>query len=151
MKIRAAFPAALLALSGCILPPISPSVKVFPAQGKSSERFAQEDASCKEFALHEISGYPYHADSDVVGGAISGTLLGPGVEVSVNAGQTATKVMVMLIGTGIYERGDAWMQMTLQQRDNVAYMQCMHAKGNDVPGYTGVAIASPPQPPPRSP
>jgi hypothetical protein len=36
------------------------------------------------------------------------------------------------------------MEMTMQQRSNVAYLQCRYARSNNVPGDTGAAIASSP-------
>ena len=51
-----------------------------------------------------------------------------------------------LIGTGVASGNAAWAQMTIQQRYNIAYMQCMYAKGNQVPGFTVVGTAPPPPP-----
>jgi hypothetical protein len=41
----------------------------------------------------------------------------------------------------------AQAQQTLQQRYDIAYTQCMYARGNQVPGY-GAASSVPPPPPP---
>jgi hypothetical protein len=88
-----------------------------------------------QYASQQIAGAPEQANAQLVNGAIVGTL----------------------IGTGAGSSGATWTQMTAQQRYDIAYMQCMYAKGNQVPGYTVVAVAPtpyrypPPPPPPRMP
>jgi uncharacterized protein YcfJ len=152
MKIQATI-SILALLGGCVSPPIGPTVTVLPAQGKPFEKFAEEDAYCRQYAGQQVAGAPEQANSQVIGSAVIGTLLGAGLGAAVGRGPGAAfgAATGTLIGTGVGSSGGAWAQMTVQQRYNIAYMQCMYAKGNQVPGYTVVATAPPPPPPPPPP
>jgi uncharacterized protein YcfJ len=149
MKTATAIVVVLASLSGCVSPPIGPTVTVLPAPGKPFERFAEEDAYCKDFARQQIALASDQANGQLVGGAIIGTLLGAGFGAAVGGGRGAAigAASGTLIGTGVGSSGAAWTEMTAQQRYNVGYMQCMYAKGNQVPGYT-IAKTAPPRPPP---
>ncbi|HYM01682.1 MAG TPA: glycine zipper family protein, partial [Stellaceae bacterium] len=140
----------LASLAGCASQPIGPTVNVMPAPNKPFERFAEEDAFCRDFARQQIAGAPEQANSAVIGSAIVGTVLGAGLGAAVGGGQGAAAGAATgtIIGTGVGSSGAAWAQMTIQQRYNVAFMQCMYAKGNQVPGYSVVATMPPPPPPP---
>ena len=143
--------AALVLLGGCVSQPIGPTVTVLPAPGKPFDVFSEEDAYCRDFARQQVAGAPEQANSQVIASAIVGTLLGAGLGAAVGAGRGAAlgAATGTLIGTGVGPSNGAWTQMSVQQCYNVAYMQCMYAKGNQVPGYTVVATAPPPPPPPR--
>ena len=86
----------------------------------------------------------------MVGSVVVGTLLGGALGAAVGRGPGAAvgAATGALIGTGTAANGSAWSQMSLQQRYNIAYMQCMYAHGNQVPGYTVMAPPPPPPPPP---
>jgi uncharacterized protein YcfJ len=120
-------------------------VTVLPAPGKPFEVFAQEDATCKSFASTQVAGGPEQANSAVVGSAVVGTLLGAALGAAIGGGQGAGvgAACGTLIGTGVGASNNTWSQMSLQQRYNIAYMQCMYAKGNQVPGYSVVAAPPP--------
>lgn len=140
----------LAALGGCVARPIGPTVTVLPAPGKPFDVFAEEDAYRRDFAQQQIAGAPEQANSQVIGSAIIGTLLGAGLGAALAGGQGAAvgAATGTLIGTGTGASGSTWSQMTVQQRYNVAYLQCMYAKGNQVPGYAVAATVPPPPPPP---
>lgn len=148
MKTKTAI-AVLALLGGCVSQPIGPTVTVLPAPGKPFDMFTEDDAYCRDFARLQVAGAADQANSQVVGSAIIGTLLGAGLGAAVGGGQGAAigAATGTVIGTGAGSSGGAWAQMTVQQRYNVAYMQCMYAKGNQVPGYPVVATVSPPPPP----
>ncbi|HEX7969756.1 MAG TPA: glycine zipper family protein, partial [Stellaceae bacterium] len=149
MKAQAVI-AALALLGGCVSPPIGPTVAVLPAPGKPLEKFAEEDAYCREYARQQVALVPEQVDSQLIGSAVVGTLLGAGLGAAVGRGPGAAfgAATGTLIGTGMASGNAAWAQMTIQQRYDVAYMQCMYAKGNQVPGYTVVGTAPPPPLPP---
>jgi uncharacterized protein YcfJ len=140
MKTKATVIAVLASLVGCVTQPIGPTITVLPAPNKPFDIFAAEDAYCRDFARMQIAAAPDQANSQVVGSAIIGTLLGAGLGAALGGGRVAAigAASGALIGTGTGSSGGAWAQMTVQQRYNVAYMQCMYAKGNQVPGYTVV-------------
>jgi uncharacterized protein YcfJ len=144
MKIRTAFAILPLVFTACATPPLGPTVTVLPAPGKPFEAFAADDTACKSFAGTQVAGGPEQANASVVGSAVVGTLLGAGLGAAVGRGPGAAvgAASGALIGTGVGANGSAWSQMSLQQRYNIAYMQCMYAKGNQVPGYS-VAAAPP--------
>jgi hypothetical protein len=150
MKTKVAI-VLLAMLGGCVSQPIGPTVTVLPGPGKPFDRFAEEEAFCRDFARSQVAGAPAQANSQIIGSAIIGTLLGAGFGAAVAGGQGSAigAATGSIIGTGVGSSGGAWSQMTVQQRYDVAYMQCMYAKGNQVPGYTVVATA-PPAPPPLS-
>jgi hypothetical protein len=152
MKARLAIGIVAL-LEGCVTPPVGPTVTVLPGPGKPFDVFAEEDAYCRDFARQQVAGAPEQANSQVIASAVVGTLLGAGLGAAVGAGRGAAvgAATGALIGTGTGSSGSAWSQMSVQQRYNVAYMQCMYAKGNQVPGYTVVAAAPPSPPAPPSP
>ena len=146
MKTKATAIVVLASLGGCVSQPIGPTITVLPAPNKPFDIFAAEDAYCRDFARMQIAGAPDQANSQVVGSAIIGTLLGAGLGAALGGGRGAAigAASGTLIGTGTGSSGGAWAQMTVQQRYNVAYMQCMYAKGNQVPGYTVVGTLPPP-------
>ena len=143
MRVHAALAAALV-LGGCVAQPIGPTVTVLPAPGKPFEIFAEEDAYCRQYAGQQTAGAPEQANQQVVNSAVIGTLLGAGLGAALGRGPGAAvgAATGALIGTGSGSNGAAWAQMTTQQRYDVAYLQCMYAKGNQVPGYS-VAAAPP--------
>ena len=149
MKTKATAIVVLASLGGCVSQPIGPTITVLPAPNKPFDIFAAEDAYCRDFARMQIAGAPDQANSQVVGSAIIGTLLGAGLGAALGGGRGAAigAASGTLIGTGTGSSGGAWAQMTVQQRYNVAYMQCMYAKGNQVPGYTVVGTLPPPPAP----
>lgn len=156
IKPASAFCAALaFAVTACVSQPPGPTVSVLPAPGKPFSVFAADDASCKNFASAQVAGAPEQANSAVVGSVVVGTLLGGAVGAAVGRGPGAAvgAATGAIIGTGTAATGSAWSQMSVQQRYNIAYMQCMYSHGNQVPGYTVVARPPPPAiaPPPPSP
>ena len=144
MKIRIAVAIISLALSACATQPLGPTVTVMPAPGKPFPAFAEDDAVCKSFASTQVAGAPDQANAGVIGSAVVGTLLGAGLGAAVGGGQGAGigAASGALLGTGVGAKGSAWSQMSIQQRYNIAYMQCMYSKGNQVPGYS-IAAAPP--------
>jgi uncharacterized protein YcfJ len=145
MKITVAFAVISLVLSACTTPPLGPTVTVLPAPGKPFEAFAEDDVVCKNFASTQVAAGPEQANSAVVGSAVVGTLLGAALGAAIGGGRGAGIGAAggTVIGTGAGASNNAWSQMSLQQRYNIAYMQCMYAKGNQVPGYSVVAAPPP--------
>src|SRR3981081_4213710 len=138
MKIRVAFAVIPFVLSACTTPPLGPTVTVLPAPGKPFEAFAEDDRVCKNFASTQGAAGPEKAKSAVVGSAVVGTLLGAALGAAIGGGRGAGvgAASGTVIGTGVGANGSAWSQMSVQQRYNIAYMQCMYSRGNQVPGYT---------------
>jgi uncharacterized protein YcfJ len=141
--------AAALALVACVSQPMGPTVAVMPAPNKPFEVFAQDQAACKEFAANQVAGGAQVANNQALGTAAIGTALGAGLGAAIGEGRGAAvgagtgAIAGTAIGAGQSERS----QLSLQQRYDIAYEQCMYAKGNQVPGMAP-AVAPPPPPPP---
>ncbi len=147
---------ALVLLSGCATQPIGPTVQVMPATGKSFEQFAQEESTCKTYAQGQIAGAVEQANNQAVGAGLLGTALGAGLGAAVGGGQGAGigAGSGAALGTGIAANNSAAAQVTIQQRYDVAYSQCMYSKGNQVPGFQPAVAETEPTreyvaPPPR--
>jgi len=142
--------AAALALAGCVSQPMGPTITVMPAPNKPFEVFAQDQEACKDFAVNQVAGGAEAANNQALGTAAIGTALGAGLGAAVGEGRGAAvgaatgAVAGSAIGAGQSERA----QLSLQQRYDIAYEQCMYAKGNQVPGMAP-PVAPPPPPPPQ--
>ena len=157
MKATAAALASLLVLSACASEPLGPTVAVMPAPGKPFDVFQGDQAVCKQFAADQVRGGAQQANNRQVGTALIGTLLGAGLGAAVGGGSGAAigagagAVGGTAVGAGPATRG----QYSLQQRYDLAYSQCMYARGNQIPGYqpagyaplpsAGYVPSSPPQ------
>jgi uncharacterized protein YcfJ len=147
MKIKIVFSAAFaLAVSACASQPLGPSVTVLPGPDKPFSKFTEDDVVCRDFANKQVAGTADQVNGAVVNSAVVGTILGAALGAAVGRGPGAAvgAASGALIGTGTAANGSAWSQMSIQQRYNIAYMQCMYAHGNQVPGYTVTALPSPP-------
>jgi hypothetical protein len=151
LGLPTAVPIALivaLVASGCASVPTGPSVMVLPGTGKSFEVFQTDDAVCRQWAAQQTGTSPGKASTEsTVGGAAIGTLVGAaaGAALGAAAGNPA-------IGAS---RAEAYGG-SVQRRYDMAYTQCMYAKGNQVPMARGSRIqqpaaAAPPPPPPPPP
>jgi uncharacterized protein YcfJ len=139
-------------LTGCASIPEGPSVAVMPGPGKPFDQFNADNAICKEFARQQIGVNPNDVAREqvVTGaaagaalGAASGTLMGHGHE-----GQTESMAGAgLIVGSAAGANAANESTMTLQRRYDIAYQQCMYAKGNQIPGYAPPRYTPPPPPP----
>jgi|ERR1035438_7560333 hypothetical protein len=131
----AVFP--LLLLAGCASVPTGPSVMALPGAGKDFEQFRNDDAQCRQYAEYQIggSGAQQAAVDAQVRGAAVGTLLGAVAGAAIGGHQGAgvgagTGLLVgTMAGTGAAQSSAYGTQ---RNYDN-AYVQCMYAKGEQVP------------------
>ena len=129
----------LSSLVACVSAPTGPTVAVMPRQGKPFEVFQQEDQQCREFAANavkdtSIAALKDGATSAVVGaalGAAAGAVIGGGSHANVGTGAGVG----MLGGAGLGAMNAAGKENQAQAQYNIAYEQCMYAKGNQVPSY----------------
>jgi hypothetical protein len=145
-------------VSACTVVPTGPNVMVLPGVGKPFDLFQAEEASCRSYAQHQIGVAPEQvaAQSAVtstalgtVVGAAAGAAIGaaagnPGLGTAIGAGSG------LLVGSASGVQAGTASAATLQARYDVAYLQCMYARGNQA---LGVAAAPspryvPPPPPP---
>jgi hypothetical protein len=140
-----AAPFAALALAACAVPPpIGPTVVAMPSKGRSFEAFQADDAACKRFASAQI-GDEAQADAatrNAVGTALIGAVLA-GAEGAAIGGALGNPATGAAIGaaSGFFLGGEAGLAAAPpsggppQLRYDIGYVQCMAAKGEDVPTH----------------
>lgn len=135
----------LLLISGCATMPTGPSVMVLPAPDKPFEQFQADDAVCRQFAYEHIGGMTGQqaAQDSEVRSAVAGTILGAAagaaigsVSGNVGAGAAIGGGAGLLYGSAVGSSYASGSYYQAQRRYDIAYMQCMYAKGNSVPGTT---------------
>jgi len=162
VKHRSArFPLILLALvlGGCATIPTGPSVMALPPPGKSFEQFQADDAVCKQWAAQQIGLSPQEAaNQNTATGAVVGTALGAGLGAAIGSASGSAGVGAaigaasgLLVGTTAGANAGQAYGWQAQRRYDIAYLQCMYAKGNEVPGGATSprrVRRTPPPPPP---
>ena len=145
-------------LSACVMVPTGPSVLVLPAVGKPLDLFQADEVWCRRYAQYQIGVAPEEAATQsAVTSAAVGTMVGAaaGAVIGAATGHPGTGAAIGA-GSGLLVGGVSGAQTstasaaTLQARYDMAYIQCMYAKGNQVPGVVTVPMPSyaPPPPPP---
>jgi hypothetical protein len=132
----------VLALAGCATVPTGPSVRVLPAPGKSFEQFMAEDAVCRQWASQQLGLSPGEtASQNTARGAGVGTLIGAGAGAAIGAaaGSPGAGAAIgagsgLLLGTASGASAGEAYGMEAQRRYDNTYVQCMYAKGNQIPG-----------------
>lgn len=155
----------ILAVSGCVSVPTGPSVMVLPGSGLSFDQFRNDDVVCQQYASFQVGGTTANqaaVNSGVTSAAV-GTALGAAAGAALGGGRgAAIGAGTGLVGGSLVGTGAAGSSMSAtQDHYDVAYIQCMYAKGHQVPvsGQFSGAIpqqAAPPAsnippPPPGSP
>jgi len=152
----------MLAVTGCVSLPNGPSIMVLPGSGVSFEQFRNDDAVCQQYAAFQVGGTTANqaAVSSGVTSAAAGTALGAATGAAIGGGRGAAigagtgLVAGSLVGTGA--AGSSMYEV--QRRYDTAYIQCMYAKGHQVPvsgQFSGAipqqavppALSIPPPPP----
>ena len=148
-KLVAALAAAVLLPSACVQQPTSPTVAVMPAPYKPFEVFQQDQTACMQYGNQMVAGGANSANNQAVGTAAVGTVLGAGLGAAVGGGPGAAigAASGAVVGTAVAAPPAAGAQAGLQQRYDLAYEQCMYAKGNQVPGFAAPTTPPPPPPP----
>lgn len=150
MRKVIAYSTLAVVLAGCATAPTGPRVAVMPAPGKPFEVFVAEDRLCRSYAEQSIGQSRNEAAAqNFAGAAAVGTAVGAaagslsGGQGSTGSGAATGLVVGSMVGAGqsANASGDA------QRRYDIAYEQCMYAKGNQVPGAPQPAYYPPPPPP----
>ena len=140
-------------LAGCASIPTGPSVAVMPASGKPFDQFQADNAICRQFAEQQMGANPNQvAREQVITGAATGAAIGAASGALMGNGhENQTESMAgagLIVGSAAGASAANASTMSLQRRYDIAYMQCMYAKGNLVPGYPAPRYTPPPPPPP---
>jgi hypothetical protein len=132
----------VLLLGACASPmPPGPHVTVMPAPGKPFEQFRMEDQECRNYAQSSIGTEPAKASNETVAqSAVVGGLIGAAIGSAMGGRHDGTAMgasMGVLAGTSAGASQSSRTAYDLQRRYDVAYSQCMYAKGNQLPqaGY----------------
>jgi hypothetical protein len=162
MRTAAILVLCVVSLSACATVPLGPSVMVLPGTGKPFEQFQADDAVCRQWAAQQTGTTPQGAAESSTGkSAVLGTLLGGGLGAAIGAvtghagpGAAIGAAGGLLAGTGVGAGAGQTATYQVQQRYDNTYLQCMYAKGNQIPGAgapasrRGPAFAPLPPPPP---
>lgn len=148
-----------LLIAACTTMPSGPSMMVLPGTGKSFDRFRADDTECRNYALQSVGGVTpsQAAQESGVTSAVVGTVVGAAAGAAIGGHEGAG----VGAGTGLLVGGLAGTETAaasgygLQRRYDVSYVQCMYAKGHQVPVsgriYRQSRPPSYPPPPPGAP
>ncbi len=132
--------------------PTGPSVMVLPGAGKSFEQFQTDDAVCRQWAAGQIGMAPQAiANQNTATGAVAGTAMGAGLGAAIGAasgsagaGAAIGAASGLLFGSAAGASSGQSSGWEAQRRYDIAYQQCMYAKGNQIPGYSRGSVTPPP-------
>jgi hypothetical protein len=130
-----------LVLTACATIPAGPSVMVLPGGGKSFEQFQSDDAVCRQWAGQQTGTTAQKASTQsTVSGAAIGTAVGAaaGAAIGAAAGNPGAGAAIgagggLLGGTAVGAGQAEAAGGAVQRRYDITYMQCMYAKGNQIP------------------
>ncbi len=149
-------------LGACATVPTGPGVMVLPGIGKSFEQFQADDVVCRQWGFQAIGTTPGQAATGSgVASAAVGTVVGAAAGAAIGAaagspglGAAAGAGGGLLMGSATGVSSAQYSGQEAQWRYDMAYQQCMYAKGHQIPGvqgaYRGAATPSLPPPPPPS-
>lgn len=158
--------APVLVLAACASRgPLGPHVTVMPAPGKPFEQFRADERECRQYAQESIGTDPAKASDDATAkSAVIGGLIGAAVGSALGGRHDSTAFgagVGVLAGTTAGASQGMQAANDLQRRYDIAYSQCMYAKGNQLPqaNYKAASPANapagkrlyyPPPPPSRN-
>ena len=143
---------AALALSGCAVAPTAPSVMVLPGTNKSATQFQADAAACQQQAQAMLAPDAQAANNQAVASAAIGTAVGAAAGALLGGGYYSHNSAAVGAGTGLMfgsAVGGSQSQVasySLQQRFDIAYMQCMYVHGHQVPGQASYRRQAPAAP-----
>ncbi len=148
----------ITSLGACATMPTGPSVMSLPGEGKSFDQFRGDDAVCRQYAYEQTGGAHEAAQKSAVTSAVIGTALGAAAGGAIGsatgdfgAGAAIGAGTGLLLGSAYGSNYAYGSYYEAQRRYDHAYLQCMYAKGNKIPGYRSTSAprrSSPPPPPP---
>ena len=150
----------LLVATGCASLPSGPSVMVLPGTGKTFETFQGDVSVCRQWAADQSGVSTSSAGHPGVSGAAIGTVVGAAAGAALGAaagnpalGAAAGAGAGLLGGTAVGANSASANYSSTQRSYDMAYLQCMFAKGNQIPVHgsvRSVSSAPPPSPPPAA-
>ena len=137
--------AVVVALAGCVAPPVAPTIAVAPGPGKSPVAFNADQGGCQQYAYSQTAPQAAAANNQAVGTTLLTTALGAGLGGAIGGGRGAGIGAASGAAFGTLGNAGAagWAQLSLQQQYDALYASCMTGHGNVVAGF-----APPPGMPP---
>jgi hypothetical protein len=149
-----------IGLGGCAAIPTGPTVMVLPGRGRTLEQFQGDDLSCRQWAARQVGATRAAVSEQAMAtSAVAGTALGAGVGAAIGAA-SGNPAAGAAIGAGTGLVGGTVVGLdasraevgSVQWRYDVAYEQCMYAKGHQIPvimqALPQSSVTPPPPPPP---
>jgi len=152
--------AAVVVLGGCVTVPTGPAVMVLPGSHKTLDQFYADDMACRGYANAMLGGANagQAAANAATSNAVAGTAIGAaaGALIGAAAGDAGAGAAVgagmgLLVGSTAGSNVAGYSYYTLQRDYDVAYMQCMYARGNQVPWHVNQRGTLPYYPPAGAP
>lgn len=152
-----------LLLGACATVPTGPDVMALPGAGRSFDEFRADDLTCRDFAFQQIGGKARaeEANNESLRNAAIGTAIGAvaGAVIGGRDGAAIGSGSGMIIGSVAGSESARSGSFGSQRRYDMAYVQCMYAKGHRVPVSGNYTPSSPtvnpatsiPPPPPGNP
>jgi uncharacterized protein YcfJ len=144
----------LLALAGCAPMPVGPTVAVMPGPHKPFEVFVADDRLCRDWAVSSSAGPQGNdaAAASFAGATATGVVLGAaaGALAGGHSGAGVGAAIGGMTGAAVGSNQSVYTAGSAQHRYDIAYQQCMYAKGNQLPGVryaSGYRSAPAPVPP----
>jgi predicted lipid-binding transport protein (Tim44 family) len=145
--------AAGVLVSGCATAPLGPTVAAMPPPGKQFELFAHDDYVCRQWAGATVGPNRDQATNQMLGSMLAGLAIGAaaGALADGHDGAGTGAAIGTVLGTGAGYSQSEMTGWAAQRSYDVAYQQCMYAKGNVIPGYYPYPAhaTAPPQPQPQ--
>jgi hypothetical protein len=157
--LRIAAVLVTLALGACATTPTGPSVMALPGTGKSFDQFRLDEMDCRQYSTAQVGGTDANQaaiDSGVKSGVV-GSLLGAAAGAAIGGDSRGAAVgagVGLLGGSMAGSEAGRSSGSELQRRYDIAFIQCMYAKGHRVPVQgqlserTETRTITPPPPPP---
>lgn len=144
-----------IGLGGCAAVPAGPTVMVLPGRGRTLEQFQGDDLSCRRWAAQRVGAAAAVSEQTTPASAAVGTAVGSGAGAAIGAaaGNPAAGA-AMGAGTGLIGGTAVGLDASraevgsVQWRYDVAYEQCMYAKGHQIPVIMQAPLQGSVTPPP---
>jgi hypothetical protein len=132
---------AALMLGGCVVVPTAPTVMVLPGPQKTFDQFQGDGAACQQFAQNVVAPSGVAAANNAAANAAVGTALGAaaGAIIGSATGQAGAGAAIgagtgLLFGSAAGSNVAYGSSYQMQRSYDMSYLQCMYARGNQVPG-----------------
>lgn len=136
---------------GCVPTVTAPTVAVTPGPGKSPSDFAVDNSACAAQANQQIAEARTAANGQIAGTALLNAALGASNSAAAGATKSAVAANAAAGAVTAAIASEQAAQATLQRQFDIAYSECVYAKGDIVPGFATALVQSGPASPSSAP